>query len=267
MRALLSVWDKRGLTELATGLVALGVELVASGGTAAALRDAGIDHLEVEAVTGSPEMLVGAGEDAAPRASTAGSSRTATTPGTVADLEAQGIEPIDLVVCNLYPFRTDPSIELIDVGGPTMVRAAAKNHAHVGVLVDPDDYDASSASCVRTARSRDATRARLARTAFAHTAAYDAAIVSWFDGDVAPTGELPVTLHPTLGARPGPPLRGEPAPARRALPARGDALVLGDGPPARRRRAQLPQPLRRRRRVAARPRARGRRAARRPRCS
>ncbi|HEV3327805.1 MAG TPA: bifunctional phosphoribosylaminoimidazolecarboxamide formyltransferase/IMP cyclohydrolase [Acidimicrobiales bacterium] len=197
MRALLSVWDKRGLTELAGGLAAIGCELVASGGTAAALRDAGIEHVEVEAVTGSPEMLSGRVKTLHPSIH-GGILADRDDPGHLADLEAQGIEPIDLVVCNLYPFRTDPSIALIDVGGPTMVRAAAKNHAHVGVLVDPDDYDAVLSELRDTGALSDATRARLARTAFAHTAAYDAAIVSWFDADVVPTGELPPTLHPTL---------------------------------------------------------------------
>ena len=102
-------------------------------------------------------------------------------PEHLADLEAQGIEPIDLVVCNLYPFRSDPSIELIDVGGPTMVRAAAKNFAHVGVVVDPADYRAVLDELRGTGALSAATRRRLARAAFAHTAAYDAAIVAWFD--------------------------------------------------------------------------------------
>ncbi len=197
MRALLSVWDKRGLTGLAEGLTALGCELVASGGTAAALRDARIDHLEVADVTGSPEMLSGRVKTLHPRLH-GGILADRDDPGHLADLEAQGIEPIDLVVCNLYPFRSDPSIELIDVGGPTMVRAAAKNHAHVGVLVDPDDYDAVLGELRESGGLCDATRARLARTAFAHTAAYDAAIVTWFDAVVAPSDGLPATLHPTL---------------------------------------------------------------------
>jgi phosphoribosylaminoimidazolecarboxamide formyltransferase/IMP cyclohydrolase len=127
----------------------------------------------------------------------------------LADLETQGITPIDLVVCNLYPFRSDPSIELIDVGGPTMVRAAAKNHAHVGIVVDPQDYDAVLAELRGSPALTLATRRALARKAFAHTAAYDAAIVAWFDGlgtagDDAP-GEagphertLPETVHLTL---------------------------------------------------------------------
>ena len=122
-------------------------------------------------------------------------------PGHLADLEDQDIDLIDLVVCNLYPFRSDPSIELIDVGGPTMVRAAAKNHAHVGVVVDPAEYGAVLAELKEQGALSDATRFRLARDAFAHTAAYDAAIVGWFDQREAPTTEaaiLPPTIHLTL---------------------------------------------------------------------
>jgi phosphoribosylaminoimidazolecarboxamide formyltransferase / IMP cyclohydrolase len=197
VRALLSVWDKRGLVKLAEGLTALGWELVASGGTAAALRDAGIEHLEVEAVTGSPEMLSGRVKTLHPRLH-GGILADRDDPQHGADLESQGIEPIDLVVSNLYPFRTDPSIALIDIGGPTMVRAAAKNHAHVGVLVDPDDYGTVLAELRQSGALSAVTRARLARTAFAHTASYDAAIVGWFDTDVTPSEELPVSLHPTL---------------------------------------------------------------------
>ena len=118
----------------------------------------------------------------------------------MSDLAAQGIDVIDLVVCNLYPFRSDPSIELIDVGGPTMVRAAAKNHAHVGVVVDPAEYGTVLAELRRDKALSDETRRRLARAAFAHTAAYDAAIVSWFDdgGAGGPVELLPPTLHLSL---------------------------------------------------------------------
>jgi phosphoribosylaminoimidazolecarboxamide formyltransferase/IMP cyclohydrolase len=112
----------------------------------------------------------------------------------VRDLEAQGIDPIDLVVCNLYPFSSDPSVELIDVGGPTMVRAAAKNFAHVGVVTSPDEYGAVLEELRRDGNLSDGTRHRLARAAFAHTAAYDAAIVAWMDGNAL----LPPTLHLTL---------------------------------------------------------------------
>ena len=105
-----------------------------------------------------------------------------------ADLEAQGITPVDLVVCNLYPFTSDPSIEMIDVGGPTMVRAAAKNYAHTGVVVSPADYPAVLEELRAAGKLSHDTRCRLARAAFAHTAAYDAAIVAWFDPPVEAAG-------------------------------------------------------------------------------
>jgi phosphoribosylaminoimidazolecarboxamide formyltransferase/IMP cyclohydrolase len=118
----------------------------------------------------------------------------------MSDLAAQGIDVIDLVVCNLYPFSSDPSIELIDVGGPTMVRAAAKNHAHVGVVVDPADYPAILKELAESTTLSADTRRNLARAAFAHTAAYDAAIVSWFDagGAGGPAELLPPTVHLAL---------------------------------------------------------------------
>jgi phosphoribosylaminoimidazolecarboxamide formyltransferase/IMP cyclohydrolase len=197
VRALLSVWDKRGLVAFAEGLADLGVELVASGGTAAALDEAGIAHRTVEDLTGWPEMLGGRVKTLHP-ALHAGILADLDDDSHRSDLTTHGITPIDLVVCNLYPFSSDPSIALIDVGGPTMVRAAAKNHAHVGVVVDPSDYDAVLAELREADQLRAPTRARLARAAFAHTAAYDAAIVEWFDTDVAPPDGLPESVHLTL---------------------------------------------------------------------
>ena len=194
-RALLSVYDKTGLEAFAKGLVALGFELVASGGTSKALADAGIAHLEVEAVTGAPEMLGGRVKTLHPRIH-GGILADRSKPDHLAALEDHGIEPIDLVVCNLYPFRSDPSIELIDVGGPTMVRAAAKNHDSVGVIVDPADYGGVLDELRREGELSEATRRRLARAAFAHTAAYDAAIVDWFDRTDGTV--LPPTLHLSL---------------------------------------------------------------------
>jgi len=193
MRALLSVYDKQGLTELARGLSDLGWELLASGNTAAALADAGIAHRAVSDVTGAPEILGGRVKTLHP-AIHGGILADRSVPGHLADLDAQGIEPIDLVVCNLYPFSSDPSIELIDVGGPTMVRAAAKNFAHVGVVVSPDDYPALLEELGSRGGLSAETRHRLARAAFAHTAAYDAAIVAWLDEGQ----ELPESLHLTL---------------------------------------------------------------------
>ncbi len=181
MRALLSVYDKEGLVDLAQGLADLGWELVASGNTAAALADAGIAHLQVAEVTGSPEMLGGRVKTLHPKIH-GGILADRDVPSHMADLEANGIEAIDLVVTNLYPFSSDPSIELIDIGGPSMVRSAAKNHAHVGIVTSPQDYAGVLAELRQGDGSlSDATRRRLARAAFAHTAAYDAAIVAWLD--------------------------------------------------------------------------------------
>ncbi len=202
-RALVSVWDKSGVVDLARSLTDLGFEIVSSGGTSAALGEAGVAHTMVEKVTGAPEMLGGRVKTLHP-AVHGGILADRTKPEHLDDLAAQDIELIDLVVCNLYPFRSDPGIELIDIGGPTMVRAAAKNHDHVGVVVDPADYPVVVEE-FRSAGSLSAsTRRRLARKAFAHTAAYDAAIVGWLDSSSpsSPSPEdvagLPPTLHVTL---------------------------------------------------------------------
>lgn len=196
MKALLSVYDKTGLEELASGLSELGWELISSGGTSSALASAGIAHVEVAELTGAPEMLGGRVKTLHPVIH-GGILADRSVPGHLADIESQGIGLIDLVVCNLYPFSSDPSIELIDVGGPTMVRAAAKNHSHVGVVVDPADYDVVLAELREHGYLSDPTRRRLARDAFAHTAAYDGAIVGWFDRE-ADTAMLPPTIHLTL---------------------------------------------------------------------
>jgi len=200
VRALVSVYDKTGIEAFAAGLVQLGAELLASGNTARALAAAGIAHTEVAAFTGAPEMLDGRVKTLHPRIH-GGILADRSKPSHLADLEAEDIPLIDLVVCNLYPFGSDPSIEMIDVGGPTMVRAAAKNHAHVGVVVDPSSYGEVLDELRREGSLSDGTRRRLARAAFAHTAAYDAAIVGWFDeveGDL-----LPPTLHLALERAPG----------------------------------------------------------------
>ena len=181
-RALLSVHDKTGIADLARGLVEAGWELVSSGGTASVLADEGVPVVEGGEVTGAPEILGGRVKTLHP-AIHGGILADRSDPGHLASLEARGIVPIDLVVGNLYPFTSDPGIELIDIGGPTMVRAAAKNHAHVGVVVDPADYRTVLDELRAVGSLSDATRRRLARSAFAHTAAYDAAIVAWFDED------------------------------------------------------------------------------------
>ncbi len=182
---------------------------MASGNTSAALSEAGIAHLGVAEVTGSPEMLGGRVKTLHPKIH-GGILANRSEPSHLADLEANGIEAIDLVVSNLYPFSSAPSIELIDIGGPSMVRGAAKNHAHVGIVTSPADYPVVLEELRRNGALSEATRRRLARAAFAHTAAYDAAIVAWLDaGGPSPVeggdpdeealgAVLPPTLHLTL---------------------------------------------------------------------
>jgi phosphoribosylaminoimidazolecarboxamide formyltransferase/IMP cyclohydrolase len=189
----LSVWDKTGLDAFAQGLVSLRWELISSGKTSAFLAEHNIPHSKVEDVTASPEMLDGRVKTLHPKIH-GGILADRSKQSHLDDLAAQGIEPIDLVVSNLYPFRAEPGIEMIDIGGPTMVRAAAKNFAHVGIVTDPADYGAVLDELRRESALSADTRRRLARAAFAHTAAYDAAIVSWFDGDEV----LPPTIHLAL---------------------------------------------------------------------
>jgi phosphoribosylaminoimidazolecarboxamide formyltransferase/IMP cyclohydrolase len=196
-RALLSVFDKTGVVGLARGLHDLGWELISSGGTARAIRDAGVPVIDVADYTGSPIMLSHRVVTLHPRIH-GGILANRDDPEHHADLAANNIDPIDLVVGNLYPFRSEPGIEMIDIGGPTMVRGAAKNHAHVGIAVDPADYDGILAELQLNGWLSDTTRRRLARAAFAHTAAYDAAIVEWLDAtDDTPTA-LPPTVHLAL---------------------------------------------------------------------
>jgi phosphoribosylaminoimidazolecarboxamide formyltransferase/IMP cyclohydrolase len=195
MKALLSAYDKTGIAELAKSLVDLGWELVSSGGTAKAIAEAGLPVTDVAELTGFPAMLGHRVVTLHPKVH-GGLLADRSNPEHLADLETYGIEPIDLVVVNLYPFQSEPSIELIDVGGPTMVRAAAKNHAHVGVVVDPADYDRVLDELRAAGRLAPATRRSLARKAFAHTAAYDAAIVTWFDESAEE--KLPPTVHLAL---------------------------------------------------------------------
>ena len=196
MRALLSVWDKTGLVEFAEGLAGLGYELVASGGTATVLDAAHVAHIDVKDVTDFPEMLGGRVKTLHPMIH-GGILADRDVPEHLEALATHEITPIDLVVCNLYPFTSKPSVELIDVGGPTMVRAAAKNHAHVGVVTNPAQYEGVLAELTASGALSDATRHALARAAFAHTAAYDAGIVAWFDGGGA-IGEAPSALAAAL---------------------------------------------------------------------
>ena len=179
-RALISVYDKTGVVELAAGLIELGWELIASSGTARVIEAAGLSVIDTADYTGSPTMLGHRVVTLHPRIH-GGILADRNDPSHRADLAANGIDPIDLVVVNLYPFEASPSIETIDIGGPTMMRAAAKNHAHVGVLVDPADYPAVLDELRLDERLSAATRRRLARKAFAHTQAHDTAIVAWLD--------------------------------------------------------------------------------------
>ena len=193
-RALVSVSDKTDLVPFVQRLVAAGVEIVSSGGTARALAEAGVPVRSVEEVTGSPEMLGGRVKTLHPRIH-GGILADLGSEEHQADLEAQGIEAFQLVVSNLYPFRQTVAaadatradiIEQIDIGGPAMVRAAAKNHAWVGIVTSPSQYDEVAAAVEEGGLSED-LRVRLAREAFFHTASYDAAIVNWLESD----GDLP----------------------------------------------------------------------------
>ena len=186
-RALLSVSDKTGLVELAKGLADVGVELVASGGTAGAIRDAGLPVLDVADLTKSPEMLGGRVKTLHPKIH-GGILARRDLAEDQADMEANDIGGIDLVVCNLYPFQatvanpdvTRPeAVEKIDIGGPSMIRSAAKNHAFVGVLCDPADYYRVVGELRESSGLSAALRRRLALKAFQHTAAYDSAIATW----------------------------------------------------------------------------------------
>ncbi|MEP6996192.1 MAG: bifunctional phosphoribosylaminoimidazolecarboxamide formyltransferase/IMP cyclohydrolase [Betaproteobacteria bacterium] len=190
-RALLSVSDKTGVVEFARGLAALGVALLSTGGTAKVLGGAGLEVTEIGAYTGFPEMLDGRVKTLHPKVH-AGILARRDSAEHGATLAAHGIPPIDLVVVNLYPFREtvakagctlDDAIENIDIGGPTLVRAAAKNYAGVGVVVDPGDYAGLLAELNGSAgHLAAATRFRLAQKAFSHTAAYDGAISNYLTG-------------------------------------------------------------------------------------
>ncbi|OMH23216.1 bifunctional phosphoribosylaminoimidazolecarboxamide formyltransferase/IMP cyclohydrolase [Tersicoccus phoenicis] len=187
-RALISVYDKTGLPELAVGLHAAGVRIVSTGSTAKAIAAAGVPVTEVADVTGFPETLDGRVKTLHPRVH-AGILADRRRPEHVAQLHELEVEPFDLVIVNLYPFvdtvasgaAADEIVEQIDIGGPSMVRAAAKNHASVAVVVDPASYP----DVVRAATAGGfdlAARRRLAARAFAHTASYDNAVATWTAG-------------------------------------------------------------------------------------
>ncbi|MET7731005.1 bifunctional phosphoribosylaminoimidazolecarboxamide formyltransferase/IMP cyclohydrolase [Streptomyces sp. NPDC005402] len=208
-RALVSVYDKTGLEELARGLHEAGVELVSTGSTAGRIAAAGVPVTKVEELTGFPECLDGRVKTLHPRVHA----------GILADLRLDshreqlaelGVEPFDLVVVNLYPFREtvasgaspDECVEQIDIGGPSMVRAAAKNHPSVAVVTSPERY-ADVLTAVKDGGFDLATRKRLAAEAFRHTAEYDIAVASWFASAYAPADEsfFPDFLGATLERR------------------------------------------------------------------
>ena len=190
MRALLSVSDKRGVVEFARELAALGWEIVSTGGTAETLRQAGLAVIPIERVTGFPEMMDGRVKTLHPKVHGGLLARRA-HPGDRAALAEHGITPIDLVAVNLYPFREtvakpgvsiEQAIEQIDIGGPSMLRSAAKNHRDVIVVVDPDDYPVVIAA-LKAGELTPGLRRGFAAKVFAHTAAYDAAIHGYLTRD------------------------------------------------------------------------------------
>jgi phosphoribosylaminoimidazolecarboxamide formyltransferase/IMP cyclohydrolase len=188
-RALLSVSDKRGVVEFARGLAELGVELVSTGGTAGALQEAGLDVRSITDYTGFPEIMDGRVKTLHPKLY-AGLLAVREHPEHAQAMEDHDIEPVDLVCVNLYPFERTAArrgvpdsevIENIDIGGPTMIRAAAKNHAYTSVVVSPESYDAVLEELrMGEGTVSPQTREHLAAEAFAYTARYDTSIARWF---------------------------------------------------------------------------------------
>jgi len=202
-RALISVWDKDGVDELAKGLVELGWEIVSSGGTAAFLEEQGVAVTRVEDVTSAPEMLGGRVKTLHPRIH-AGILARRDLEEDLTTLAEHAIEPFDLVCVNLYPFasiagRRDKSeaeiVEMIDVGGPSMLRAAAKNFAHVAAVSLPWQYGRVLGELREHGAVTSETRRALARDAFATSAAYEAAIANWFGGDETFPSQLTLTFR------------------------------------------------------------------------
>jgi phosphoribosylaminoimidazolecarboxamide formyltransferase/IMP cyclohydrolase len=213
-RALVSVSDKTGLVEFAQGLAAAGVEIFASGGSRRHLEEAGIAVREVAAYTGFPEMMDGRIKTLHPKIH-GGILCRRDRPDDMAAIAQQGIVPFELVVVNLYPFKEtvsragatfDEAIEQIDVGGPTLIRAAAKNHAFVTIASDPAQYGRILEQVRESGTTTPELRRELAGAAFAHTAVYDAAIAAWFaqqsrqaaGGDEAIADVFPETLSVSL---------------------------------------------------------------------
>jgi phosphoribosylaminoimidazolecarboxamide formyltransferase / IMP cyclohydrolase len=207
-RALLSVSEKRGLIELARALAGKGVHLLASGGTFRALVDAGLDVTEVSAHTGQSEILGGRVKTLHPKLH-GGILARRDVPGDLAALADQGIEPIDLVVVNLYPFEAtiakpgvtfEEAIENIDIGGPSLIRGAAKNHAHVAVVVDPDQYPTLIEQLTTLGGTTAAFRRALAGSVFEQSARYDRLIADYLAKEGS-TDEFPPTFAPRFERR------------------------------------------------------------------
>ena len=203
MRAIISVYDKTGIVEFARGLSEMKIEIISTGGTQAVLAEAGIPVTTVSEVTGHPEILGGRVKTLHP-AIHGGILARRDDPGHMAELRERGIQPVDLVVVNLYPFAQTASqqgasqeeiLEMIDIGGPSMLRAAAKNYRDVAVVVDPQDYPVVLAELRGGQGVSESTRRRLAARAFQHTAFYDAQIADYLrpDGELFPV-ELAVPL-------------------------------------------------------------------------
>ncbi|MGC5584229.1 bifunctional phosphoribosylaminoimidazolecarboxamide formyltransferase/IMP cyclohydrolase [Ornithinimicrobium sp. W1665] len=194
-RALVSVYDKTGLDELVAGLHRAGVALVSTGGSAARIEELGVPVTRVEDLTGFPECLDGRVKTLHPRVH-AGLLADTSNPDHVAQLEELGVEPFDLVVCNLYPFTEtvasgadqDACVEQIDIGGPSMVRAAAKNHRSVAVVTSPAAYPRVVAAAAGGGFDLPERR-RLAAEAFVHTATYDVHVASWMGSVLTDTGD------------------------------------------------------------------------------
>ena len=199
------MYDKTGIVEFASSLHSLGWDLVSSGGTAHAVAAGGVPVTDVADLTGVPAILDHRVVTLHPKVH-GGLLADPDNPEHRSDMDEYGIRPISLVVANLYPFGSGGEfehgsgspVELIDIGGPAMVRASAKNHEHVAVVIDPDDYGVVLSEIGEHGVVTPETRRRLARDAFAHTAAYDASIVTWFDASEAESDPLPPTMHLTL---------------------------------------------------------------------
>jgi phosphoribosylaminoimidazolecarboxamide formyltransferase/IMP cyclohydrolase len=231
-RALLSVYDKSGLVPFAQALAGAGVELVSTGGTARTLRESGLAVIELGEFTGFPEMLDGRVKTLHPKVH-GGLLFVRGNPAHETAVQQHGIVPIDLVVVNLYPFEATvarpgvtlgEAVENIDIGGPSMVRSAAKNHAHVTVVTDPADYAEVAAQVVATGATTLELRRRLAAKAYGRTAAYDGAIAAHLPGLFAAEGEGPAAAGGAAAQR-------EPTPALLTVNAsRVQSLRHGENP-------------------------------------